>query len=47
MAELSGRTVAYGYDSLNRLTSETVTSDPNNHNGEAVTSTTQLAIAGR
>ncbi len=33
MAELSGRSVAYGYDSLYRLTSENVTADPNNHNG--------------
>ena len=32
MAELSGRSVVYGYDSLYRLTSETVTSDPHNHN---------------
>jgi RHS repeat-associated protein len=33
VAELSGRTVAYGYDALYRLTSETVTADPNGHNG--------------
>jgi RHS repeat-associated protein len=33
VAELSGRTVNYGYDSLYRLTSEAVTSDPNNHDG--------------
>jgi RHS repeat-associated protein len=33
VAELSGRTVNYGYDSLYRLTSENVTSAPNNHNG--------------
>ena len=33
VAELSGRTVAYAYDSLYRLTSETVSTDPNNHNG--------------
>src|SRR5271165_5621369 len=33
VAELSGRSVAYGYDSLYRLTSENVTADPNNHNG--------------
>jgi len=32
VAELSGRNVAYGYDSLYRLTSETVTADPNNNN---------------
>ena len=32
VAELSGRTVNYGYDSLYRLTSEAVTADPNNHN---------------
>jgi len=33
VTELSGRSVGYGYDSLYRLTSETVTSDPNNKNG--------------
>jgi RHS repeat-associated protein len=33
VAELSGRTVNYGYDSLYRLTSEAVSSDPNNNNG--------------
>ncbi len=33
VAELSGRSVAYGHDSLYRLTSENVTADPNNHNG--------------
>src|SRR5208282_1620441 len=33
VAELSGRSVAYGYDSLYRLTSENVTADPNYHNG--------------
>ncbi len=33
VAELSGRTVQYGYDSLYRLTSETVTAHPANHNG--------------
>jgi RHS repeat-associated protein len=33
VAELSGRSVAYGYDSLYRLTSEAVTSDPHNNNG--------------
>ena len=32
VAELSGRSVAYGYDSLYRLISEAVTADPNNHN---------------
>ena len=32
VAELSGRTVNYGYDSLYRLTSEAITNDPNNHN---------------
>jgi YD repeat-containing protein len=35
VAELSGRTVGYGYDALYRLTSETVTADPNGHNGTA------------
>jgi RHS repeat-associated protein len=35
VAELSGRTVAYGYDALYRLTSETVTADPTGHNGTA------------
>ena len=33
VAELSGRTVQYGYDSLYRLQNETVTADPANHNG--------------
>jgi len=33
VAELTGRTVGYVYDSLYRLTSETVSADPNNHNG--------------
>jgi RHS repeat-associated protein len=33
VAELSGRTVAYGYDALYRLTSEAITADPANHNG--------------
>jgi RHS repeat-associated protein len=33
VTELSGRSVGYGYDSLYRLTSETVTSDLNNKNG--------------
>ncbi len=32
VAELSGRTVNYGYDSLYRLTSEAVTADPHNNN---------------
>ncbi len=32
VAELSGRNVAYGYDSLYRLTSETVTADPHSNN---------------
>ena len=35
VAELSGRTVAYAYDSLYRLTTETVTADPHNKNGVA------------
>jgi hypothetical protein len=33
VAELSGRTVAYGYDSLYRLTSEAISADPHNQNG--------------
>jgi RHS repeat-associated protein len=33
VAELSGRAVAYGYDALYRLTSETITNDPANRNG--------------
>ena len=33
VAELSGRAVAYAYDSLYRSTSETVTSDPSGKNG--------------
>jgi RHS repeat-associated protein len=33
VAELSGRNVVYGYDSLYRLTSETVASDPHSKNG--------------
>jgi len=33
VAELSGRAVSYGYDNLYRLTSETITSDPNSVNG--------------
>jgi len=33
VAELSGRTVQYGYDSLYRLNSETVTVDPASQNG--------------
>ena len=32
MAELTGRTANYGYDSLYRLTSEGVTSDPHANN---------------
>jgi YD repeat-containing protein len=32
VAELSGRNVAYGYDSLYRLTTETVSADPGSHN---------------
>jgi len=32
VAELSGRTVNYGYDSLYRLIVEAVTADPNQHN---------------
>lgn len=32
VAELSGRTVNYGYDSLYRLTSEAIANDPANHN---------------
>lgn len=35
VAELSGRTVNYGYDSLYRLTGETVSGDPHNNNGAA------------
>jgi len=34
VAELSGRIVTYGYDSLYRLTSETVSGDPASKNGE-------------
>jgi YD repeat-containing protein len=34
VAELSGRTVNYGYDGLYRLTSETVASDPHGNNGQ-------------
>ena len=33
VAELSGRTVAYGYDDLYRLTSENVSGDPGGKNG--------------
>ena len=33
VAELSGRTVGYAYDSLYRLTTETVSADPHNKNG--------------
>jgi len=35
VTELSGRTVNYGYDSIYRLTSEVIASDPNNVNGAA------------
>src|SRR5438045_9588633 len=35
VTELSGRTVNYGYDSIYRLTSETIAGDPNNVNGAA------------
>ena len=35
VTELSGRTVNYGYDSIYRLTSETIASDPNAVNGAA------------
>ena len=34
VAELSGRSVTYGYDDLYRLTSETVASDPKGNNGQ-------------
>jgi RHS repeat-associated protein len=34
VAELSGRSVTYGYDDLYRLTSETVASDPGGNNGQ-------------
>jgi RHS repeat-associated protein len=33
VAELSGRTVSYGYDSLYRLTSEAISADPHGKNG--------------
>lgn len=33
VAELSGRSVTYGYDDLYRLTSENVSSDPGGKNG--------------
>ena len=33
VSELSGRTVNYGYDSIYRLTSETIASDPGGQNG--------------
>jgi hypothetical protein len=52
VAELSGRAVNYGYDSLYRLTSETVAADPNNHNGvtdykyDAVGNRQQLIVNG-
>jgi RHS repeat-associated protein len=35
VTELCGRTVNYGYDSIYRLTSETIAGDPNNVNGAA------------
>jgi hypothetical protein len=35
VSELSGRTVNYGYDSIYRLTNETIAGDPNNVNGAA------------
>ena len=35
VAELSGRTVNYAYDSLYRLTTEMVSADPHNNNGTA------------
>jgi RHS repeat-associated protein len=35
VSELSGRGVNYGYDSIYRLTSETIAGDPNNVNGAA------------
>jgi RHS repeat-associated protein len=35
VSELTGRTVAYAYDSLYRLTTETVTADPHSKNGVA------------
>ena len=34
VAELSGRTVNYGYDDLYRLTSETIGADPHGNNGQ-------------
>jgi len=52
VAELSGRTVNYGYDSLYRLTSEAITNDPNNHNNttqyqyDAVGNRQQLVVNG-
>jgi RHS repeat-associated protein len=52
VAELSGRTVNYGYDSLYRLTSEAVSNDPNNHDGttsylyDAVGNRQQLLVNG-
>jgi len=33
VTELSGRTVGYGYDSIYRLTNETIASDPSGMNG--------------
>jgi RHS repeat-associated protein len=45
VAELSGRAVNYGYDSLYRLTTETVTSDP--HNNDGAISYTYDAVGNR
>jgi len=45
VAELGGRSVGYGYDSLYRLTSETVSADPHNNNG--VGSYTYDAVGNR
>jgi len=45
VAELSGGRVAYGYDSLYRLTTETVTSDP--HNNDGAISYTYDAVGNR
>jgi YD repeat-containing protein len=45
VSDLSGRTVNYGYDSIYRLTSETIASDPNAVNG-AITYTYD-AVANR
>ena len=45
VAELSGRTVAYAYDSLCRLTTETVTADPHSKNGAISFTYARSAIA--